>query len=123
MNLNYKNQALKAYQVNAVETQTQGQLIVLLYEGAIKFIETSQCAIDENKVDEAHRNIIKTQNIIKELMITLNMEAGPISKQLFDLYEFMYFQLVQANLKKDKQLLDEVKSLLLELVEAWKTIS
>lgn len=118
----YGNRGYQAYATNAVSTQSQGQLIIMLYDGAIKFIDKAQEGISNYQIQEAHTNIIKTQKIINELMVTLKTDTGEIAQQLLTLYQYMYQQLVQANIKKDTDILEEVKELLVGLRDTWKQI-
>ena len=118
----HANRAHQTYLNNAVSTKSQGQLIIMLYEGAIKFIEQAQGAIEIGHIEEANKNLIKAQNILNELMVTLNFDAAEISNQLMSLYQFLYEQLIQANLKKDSGLLTSVKEILKDLSETWKKI-
>ena len=112
----------KNYIKQEVEGATKGKLVLLLYDGAIKFMRVSTKAVDDNNIPEAHNNIMKAQNIIYELMSTLNMEAGEISKNLMRLYDFMIWQLVEANKSKDKEKIESVIKLMSSLREAWKDV-
>lgn len=118
----HANRAHQTYLNNAVSTKSQGQLIIMLYDGAIKFIEQAQTAIEIGHIEEANKNLIKAQNILNELMVTLNFDAEEISNQLMLLYQFLYEQLIQANIKKDSGLLSSVKEILKDLSETWKKI-
>lgn len=118
----HANRAHQTYLNNAVSTKSQGQLIIMLYDGAIKFIEQAQTAIEIGHIEEANKNLIKAQNILNELMVTLNFDAEEISNQLMLLYQFLYEQLIQANIKKDSGLLTSVKEILKDLSETWKKI-
>ncbi len=118
----YASRGHQTYANNAVSTQSQGQLIIMLYDGAIKFIDRAMEGIDSRQIQEAHVNIVKTQKIVNELMVTLNLNTGEVAQQLLSLYQYMYQQLVQANIKKDVQLLSEVKELLIDLRDTWKQI-
>ena len=122
MHPSHANRAHQTYLNNAVSTKSQGQLIIMLYEGAIKFIEQAQTAIEIGHIEEANKNLIKAQNILNELMVTLNFDAEEISNQLMSLYQFLYEQLIQANIKKDSGLLSSVKEILKDLSETWKKI-
>lgn len=105
-----------------VETASQGRLILMLYNGAIKNLRNAQQCIQCNDINGAHRMLIKTQDIIKELNITLNMSAGEIAKNLRDLYLYMHKRLVEANVAKDNEMIEEVIGLLSTLKEAWDAI-
>ena len=120
-------QACDSYRNNSVEMQSQGKLVYMLYEGAIRFITQAKRAVDVQNLSVAHENIVKAQNIIRELMNTLRLEAGPIASQLLNLYNYMLNQLIQANLKKTQPelaipLLSEVQDMMEELAQAWKAI-
>lgn len=112
----------KNYVKQEVEGATKGKLVLLLYDGAIKFMRISTKAIEESDVPGAHNNIMKAQNIIYELMSTLNMDAGEISKNLMKLYDFMIWQLIEANKDKDRAKVENVIKLMTSLREAWKEV-
>lgn len=112
----------KNYIKQEVEGATKGKLVLLLYDGAIKFMRVAQKSIDDGNIQESHNNIMKAQNIIYELMSTLNMDAGEISKNLMRLYDFMIWQLVEANKEKDKEKVESVIKLMASLREAWKDV-
>jgi flagellar protein FliS len=105
-----------------VEGATKGKLVLLLYDGAIKFMRIAVLAIEEGKIPDAHNNIMKAQNIIYELMSSLNMDAGEISQNLLKLYDFMIWTLIEANRTKDKTKIESVASIMSELREAWKGV-
>ena len=113
-----------AYQDNAVTTQSRGRLIVLLYEGAIKFLKLAINALQESNDQEKGKYIIKAQDIINELNAVLDMEAGgEIASNLRKLYLFMNQRLTEANIKRDPQMIREVINLMEELNQSWKAIS
>lgn len=110
------------YKKQEVEGATKGKIVVLLFEGTIKFLRIAMKAIDENNIQDAHNNIIKAENILYELMSTLNMDAGEIASNLMKLYDFMIWQLVEANKDKDKAKIQSVIDLLIPLCDAWKEV-
>lgn len=110
--------AYNQYKKSTVETVSPEKLLIMLYNGAIKNINNAKKAINEKDINRAHAEIMRAEEIIVELMSTLNMDVG-ISAKLFALYEYFYYQLTQANAKKDIALLEEVESFLLELRETW----
>jgi len=116
----------RAYKTTQIKTASQGQLIVMLYDEAIRQVGN---AIDGMKgkhetVDRVNGALIKAQELITELMASLDFErGGEIAQSLFSLYMFFNQQLVDANLKKDEGPLKEVKSMLTELRTAWAQIS
>lgn len=112
--------AYNQYKNTAVETASPGKLLLMLYDAAIRNLDKAQQAILEKDIPTSHKNLVKTQDIIKEFMCTLNMDYE-ISKNLFSLYEYMLQQLVQANVKKDPELVAEVRGYLTDLRETWQT--
>jgi flagellar protein FliS len=112
----------KNYIKQEVEGATKGKLVLLLYDGAIKFMRIAVKAIDDKNIQDSHNNIMKAQNIIYELMSTLNMDAGDISKNLLRLYDFMVWQLIEANREKSKDKVESVIKLMSNLREAWREV-
>ncbi len=114
--------AYKTYETNHVTTATPEKLLVMLYEGAIKFLRMAELAIDDKNIERRSHNLVKAQDILFELRVTLNHDVGEIADNLEQLYEYMYHQLVQANIKNNKSLVIEVREMLTELKEIWKQI-
>lgn len=115
-------QAYDQYKKTNIESVGQGKLLLMLFEGAIRNIDSAKKAILDKDFNLAHNQIIKSQNIILELISSLNMEYE-ISNQIFNLYEFIYYQLVIANAQKDIKVLDEVRTLLGEFHDVWEEAS
>ncbi|BAI80064.1 flagellar protein FliS [Deferribacter desulfuricans SSM1] len=114
---------IKTYLKNEIEGATKGKLVLLLYDGTIKYMKLACKYIDEKNIPEAHMNIVKAENIIYELMSTLNMEeGGEIAENLLKLYDFMVYQLIMANKDKDKSKIESVIKLMMVLREGWKQI-
>lgn len=107
------------YRQNSVISAGKGDLTLILYDGAVKFIKQGIKFIEEDKIQDVHNAIIKAQEIITNLSETLNMEYE-ISGNLSSLYEYIYRRLVEANLKKDKLILGEVLGLVTELRDTWR---
>lgn len=117
---------LNAYRETQIKTANQGKLIVMLYDGAIKNLNQAveSFSSSHRKYDVISNAILKAQDIISELMVSLDFEkGGEISRNLFSLYTFMNNQLLTANLKKEKNPVEEVKKMLMELREAWAEIA
>ncbi len=112
-------QAYNQYKRSAVETVAPEKLLLMLYDAALKNINNAKKAIEDKDVNRAHGQIMKTEEIIVELMSTLNMEYE-ISERLFSLYEYFYHRLTLANAQKDIGILDEVGGFLLELRDTWQ---
>jgi flagellar protein FliS len=118
---NFQNS--NVYFENSVKTASPTKLVELLYKNSIERIDKAIKAIDNNNLIEANNEIIRVEDIILELNVSLNIEkGGEVAKNLRLLYNYIYEQLVQANLKKDIDILSEVKSLIKELYETWKEI-
>jgi flagellar protein FliS len=119
-----KMNGLDAYQEAAVMTQSKGRLVVMLYDGAIKFLRQAVHDFETKDYMGKGRNIGKAQDIILELSTVLDMESGgDIAKNLRALYNFMNKRLSQANIKCDVQMVREVINLLEELNQSWRAIT
>jgi flagellar secretion chaperone FliS len=114
---------IEAYQRTAISTQSRGRLIVMLYDGAIKFMKLAIREIEAGNWDAKGQYLGRAQDIIHELDAVLDIEAGgEIARNLRRLYLFMNRRLSQANAKKDPQMIREVITLMEELNQSWKTI-
>jgi len=112
--------AYQNYKRTTVETASPGQLVVMLYDGAARFLDQAKVELDEKRPKEAHLFLIKAQKILSELMSSLDMEqGGEIAENLLALYEFMFMRLVDANMRKDSAPVVEVMELMLSLRGAW----
>ncbi len=117
--MNANKQLYDQYKKTSVETTSQGNLVIMLYNGCITNIQKAKQAIRNRETQNAHENIIKAQKIIIELIVTLNMEYD-IAQRLFVVYEYIYNQLVDANIRKDITLLDEAESYLADMRDTWQ---
>lgn len=122
------SQGAKAYQEigvhTAVTTASPIQIVVLLYEGAMSALMAAKGEIERRNVVGKSKLIIKAIDIIDGLRAALDMEkGGEISVSLNDLYQYMTQRLSMANLNNDVAILDEIHSLLAELLSAWTTIA
>lgn len=111
----------ESYQQNAVTTASPSELTLMLYNGCLKFIGLARKAITEKNVEQKNVNLQKAQNIISELMVTLNMDIE-ISKNMMSLYDFVNRQLIEANTKNDIAALDEAASIVTEFRDTWKQV-
>jgi flagellar protein FliS len=116
------NAGINAYKKNQINTISSEQLVLMLYEGACKFIGRAVIAMENKDIAGANHDLIRSQEILAELMRGINFDAGTIATNLYDLYEFMYRQLIQANIKKDPQLAVDVLEMINELKDAWQQI-
>lgn len=115
------NNAYNLYRTTAVQTASPGKLLLMLYDGLILSLKQAKEAIGAQKPAEAHRYLVKSQDIIDELIVTLNMDYE-ISTNLYQLYDFWKYQLIQANMKKDAALIDTVLPMVIELRETWSAV-
>lgn len=115
------NKAYQVYQNNSVNTASNGELTLMLYNGCMKFIKQAKKDMEADNFAEKNKNIQKAQNIIQELMITLDAKMD-ISKQILPLYEYMQYQLKEANIHNDTSKLDEVLGFVTEFRDTWKQV-
>jgi len=128
--LPYKD-ATKTYKETKVQTAGQGQLIVMLYDEAVKQLaraidisEKNQTEKDPGKIELISKAVMKTEEIITELMVSLDFDqGGEISKNLFSLYTWFNRELLEANIAQDIDRMKEVKNMLSELRNTWSAIS
>ncbi len=119
-----KNPYQKAYENNRVMNASPGGLIVLLYEGAIRFNEQALANMNFKTYDKVNHFISRTLDILVELKTSLSLEAGgELAKNLNALYDYMLEKLRIANKDKDAAAIKEVNHLLNELLTSWKTIA
>lgn len=116
------NSPYQKYQQTQLQTASPAQLLLMLYDGAIRFVRLGIAGIEEQDYEKANTYLCKTQAVIHELMAALNYDY-PIAKALEQVYEYMLYRLINSNLKKNTAPAQEVLSYLLELREAWDTAS
>lgn len=112
------NKAYTAYKAASISNSKPEDLVMMLYTGLVRFIIQAQKAIEDNNIEKTHENITRAQDIIAELEASLNMEYE-ISHNLMLLYDYLYRRLVDANVKKDRAILDEVLKLAIEFRDTW----
>ena len=115
------NQAYSQYNNSRILTASPAELTLMLYDGAIKFCNIAIMAIEKNDVMKAHTYIVKTENIIEEFQATLNHKY-PVAKDFDNVYKYIYNRLIEANVKKDKDILEEVLVHLRTLRDTWKEV-
>ena len=115
------NKGYAAYANNKITTASPAELKLMLYEGAIKFCNIAIAAIEEKDIQKAHNNIMKVQNIIQEFQATLNHKY-PVAKDFDNVYSYLQERLVQANIKKDAEILQEVLGHLRTMRDTWKEV-
>ncbi|WP_339171646.1 flagellar export chaperone FliS [Anoxybacillus sp. FSL W8-1294] len=115
------NNPYQSYQTNAVQTASPGELTLMLYNGCLKFIAQAKKAIEDKDIEARNTNLLKAQKIIQELMVTLNMEYE-VAKSMMTMYDYMYRRLVEANIKSDVTILEEVEGYVKEFRDTWKQV-
>lgn len=113
--------AAMAYKNNAIQTASPAELTLMLYEGAIKFANIAILAIENGDIQKAHENIVKTENIIMEFRSTLDHKY-PVWVEFDRVYDYIYRRLVDANIKKDKEILEEALGYIREMRDTWKEV-
>jgi len=113
----------ESYKETQIKTATPGKLIVMLYNGAIKFLHIAKDAINTNDIETAHNNIVKAQDIVMELLLSLNMDAGEIAKKLSGLYLYINKKLTEANIYKKLKPIEEVLGMMEELRDVWGEVA
>lgn len=115
----------EAYRRTQVTTASQGELILLAYEGALKWLASARAELEKEKpdIEAVHQGLVRTQAIISELQSALRLEqTGDVGSGLYQLYDYMLERLMEANIHKDIQRVDEVMGMVRELQEAWVSI-
>ncbi|WP_284139272.1 MULTISPECIES: flagellar export chaperone FliS [unclassified Virgibacillus] len=116
-----QNKAFQTYQNNAVTTASSGELTLMLYNGCIKFIKQAIKDLETNNYEAKNTNIQKAQNIIRELMLTLDQKIE-LSNQMLPLYEYMNHRLTEGNIKNDPAAFEEALGLVTEFRDVWKQV-
>ncbi len=109
------------YQNSKILTASPAELTLMLYDGAIKFGNIAIAAMNENDVQKAHTNILKVQKIIEEFRSTLDFKY-PVAKDFDNVYSYLQQRLLQANMKKDPVIMEEVLSHLRSMRETWAEV-
>lgn len=113
--------AQQVYRRNQYETASPAELTMQLYNGAFRFLQQAQEAIEKEEFERANDRLGRAQDIVQELMMTLDTSLE-IGQQLEQLYDYMLFRLTQANVKKDPAIVSEVSGILAHLREAWQEV-
>jgi flagellar protein FliS len=116
-----QNRAYSAYNNSKILTATPAELTLMLYDGAIKFTNIAIVGIEHNDVEKAHNNICKAERIILEFDTTLD-DRYEISKDFHNVYHYLLQRLHEANVKKDKEILEEVLKHLHTMRDTWKEV-
>lgn len=115
------NNPYAQYERNKIMTATPAELTLMLYEGAIKFGNIAIKAIEDGDMEKAHANIVKVENIIDEFRRTLDFKY-PVAQDFENIYSYLSRRLVDANMKKDKEIMEEVVKHLRSVRDTWKEV-
>ena len=113
----------EAYRQGAVLAATPGELVVMLYDGARRFLRQASIAMREGEVERAHNTLRRAELIVAHLDGVLDFEQGQIPAQLHSIYQFCLVHLNKGRLNQDASKLEEVSDLLGELREAWSQVA
>ncbi len=116
-----QNRAFAAYNNSKILTASPAELTLMLYDGAIKFCNIAIASIDNKNLEAAHNNIRKVERIITEFDTSLD-DRYEVSKDFHNVYHYLQSQLREANLKKDKDILEEVLKHLRTMRDTWKEV-
>ena len=116
-----QNKGYAAYANNKISTASSADLVLMLYEGAIKFCNLAIVAIENKEIEKAHKNIMKVERIIQEFQITLDYKYAT-AKDFNEVYTYLLERLQEANFRKDKANLEEVLKHLRTMRDTWKEV-
>lgn len=115
------NQAYAQYNRNKILTASPAELTLLLYDGAIKFCNVALLGLEQKDMEKVHINITKAEDIIVEFQSTLNHKYA-VAEDFDKIYKYIYELLVEANIKKDKELLERALNELRGMRDTWKEV-
>ncbi len=116
--------AYQAYRTTQIQTASPTELILLLYDGAIKWCKQAVMHLGSSDLEAAHQALVKAQDIISELNVSLDFSASQeIAQGLSQLYDYMYDRLVESNIKKEAEPITEVIGMLEEMREMWAEVA
>lgn len=113
--------AYAQYNNSKILTASPAELTLMLYDGAIKFCNMAADGVEKKDIQKAHSNIVKVQNIIAYLRTTLDMKY-PVAQDFERMYVYIERRLLEANMKKDKEILDEINEHLHAIRDTWKEV-
>ncbi len=115
------NNPYEQYQKSKILTASPAELTLMLYDGAIKFGNIAKSGMEEKDVQKAHTNVVKVQKIIEEFRNTLDHKY-PIADELDNVYAYLLERLVEANVKKDPTIMEEVIGHLRSMRDTWAEV-
>ncbi|MDR1651358.1 MAG: flagellar export chaperone FliS [Synergistaceae bacterium] len=120
MDERFAQQAQDTYRINQIQMASKEQLLIITYDIGIRACLAAEKAIGVGDTEHINANLQRAQSVVRELMVTLNLEqGGEIAASLMRLYDFMYYQLVDANIKHDEEMVKNVRTMMEELKATW----
>lgn len=115
------NNPYAQYQRNKILTASPAELTLMLYDGAIKFCNIAITGVEQGDIEKTHNNIMKVQRIIKEFIASLD-ERYEVAQDFKNVYDYLLIRLHDANMTKDKAILEEVLEHLRTMRDTWKEV-
>ncbi|MBP8613983.1 MAG: flagellar export chaperone FliS [Firmicutes bacterium] len=115
-----RDKALEAYRQSKVETASPAELVLMLYNGCLKYMRNAVQCIKSKDYSGANESLIHAQDIIDELRVSLDFSMGEIADSLASVYDFVYSSLVSANLKKDAEQIQDTITVMTEIRDGWE---
>lgn len=119
----YNANPYNAYKQNTVKMASKEQLLLMLVDGAVKYTKIARISIENRDIPRAHKELIRVQDIFTELMVTLDRTGGQVYEDLYRVYEYIKSRLVEANIKKDIKVIDEILPLIENVRDTWYEVS
>lgn len=116
---NLQQSGYQTYKLAAVETAAPDKLLIMLFQGGIKFLKQAEIGLERKDFEQVHNNLIKVQDILTELIQTLDMQQGEIAENLFRLYDFYRTEVFMANIKKDPEKIKAVLEFFIMFRDMW----
>ena len=115
----YGNNAFNVYKNNSVNYASKDQLLLMLVDGAVKFSKMAREGLENRDINKSHENLVKTQDIFTELMVSIDQNAGDWAKDMYKVYDFIKVSLFKINMKKDLQAMDEIIPVIISVRDTW----
>ena len=119
----YKRNPYNQYKENSIKMASKEQLLLMLVDGAVKYTKIAKLSIEKKDIPRAHQELVRVQNIFTELMVTLDRSGEQVYEDLFRIYEYIKLKLVEANIKKDINIINEVLPLIENVRDTWYEVS
>ena len=110
------------YKENSINIASREQLIIMLVDGAVKYTKVAKLALERGDKKRAHDELIRVQSIFAELMASLDINAGSFAVDLMNIYNFIRNKLIEANIKKDTKIIDEVMPVIEDVRDMWHEV-